>query len=104
MAAFLGAFALAGLSVGPAAAESTSINGQQVTIADPSTKFPSSKINVRKGKPPLPVVRRLVRAGGPIGENLIGPPQWNIGHATTASGLFSPACGKRHSPDNAIVA
>ena len=71
MAAFLGAFALAGLSVGPAAAESNSKNGQQVTIADPSTKLPSSKINVRKGKPPLPVVRRLVRAGGPIGENLI---------------------------------
>ncbi len=75
-AAILGAFALAGLSAGAAAAEQSAQGGQQVTFADPSskipsTKIPSSKINVRKGKPRLPVVRRLVRAGGPIGENLI---------------------------------
>lgn len=70
-AAVLGAFVLAGLSVGPAAADSAGQGGQQVTFADPSPKLPSSKINLRKAKLRLPIVRRLVRAGGPIGENLI---------------------------------
>lgn len=65
-AAFLGTFTLAGLSAGPAAAGSATQGGPQVTLADPSTK-----VNVRKTKPRLPVIRRLVRADGPIGENLI---------------------------------
>lgn len=66
MSAALGALALAGLSAGPATAEPASSSGQQVTFAEPSTK-----VNIRKSKPRLPVVRRLVRAGGPIGDNLI---------------------------------
>ncbi len=74
-AAILGALALAGLSAGPATADSKADiraqSGQQITFAEPSAKRPSSRISVRKAKPRLPVVRRLVRAGGTIGDNLM---------------------------------
>ncbi len=61
-----GVFVLAGLAAGPATAEPSSKIAKQVTFADPATK-----ISLRKAKPRLPAVRHLVRAGGPVGENLI---------------------------------
>ena len=70
-ATIAGVFAIVFLSAGQAFADwsaktGSAKNSEQITFAGPSTK-----VNIRKGKPRLPVVRRLVRAGGAIGENLI---------------------------------
>ncbi|MHA1537913.1 MAG: M23 family metallopeptidase [Alphaproteobacteria bacterium] len=72
-AAILGVFAIGALMTGPAAADQSSAIRQQATFAAPTPagKVPATKIKHRKSKPRLPVIRRLVRAGGPIGENLI---------------------------------